>query len=485
VPEAQSLSVKRASVEFHDFASLGEPERAIAAYAEENERRGYLLRKHAPFLGLLSPFLEIGANAGHTSYLLANEFGADGFALDLSAGALRHGTALMDRWNLSRAPVRIAGDAANLPFRDGSLRLVAAFQMLTQFADIESIFVEVKRVLVPGGVFLFAEEPLRRLLSLRLYRAPYPRRMRAWERKLDAWGLLGFLVRDVIGAAQEESFGIRQNYRLSLKDWHRLVQKHFAAHEYEIFVSERGWAERMVKKLAIRLDPYGSAWRAARLLGGTLAAFCRKAGAPPADSPPLPFEACLRCPDCRAALARDAAGTLACRKCGGHFPNQGGVYTLLPAAERAELYPGDREDLIDFSFAGHAARLGEGWYEVEGVFGNKFRWIGPRATVRLARLRPEPQRLRLRGHAHENSFAQGQPVRVEISANGCKVCQAVLRRPGLFVLEADLPEAAEYRIEICASPSWQAPPDPRTLTVNLSMLRLISPEQNAPIPRTP
>ena len=101
----QSLAVKRAEVEFHKFASLGQPERAIAAYAEENRRRGGVIRKHLEFIGPMSPFLEIGANAGHTSYMLANEFGADGFALDLSADALRYGSVLQEVWGLDRAPV--------------------------------------------------------------------------------------------------------------------------------------------------------------------------------------------------------------------------------------------------------------------------------------------------------------------------------------------------------------------------------------------
>ena len=35
-------------------------------------------------------------------------------------------------------------------------------------------------------------------------------------------GLLGYLVRDVIGAHQEESFGIRQNHTMGLKEWHEL-----------------------------------------------------------------------------------------------------------------------------------------------------------------------------------------------------------------------------------------------------------------------
>ncbi len=223
-------------MEFHNFASLGEPERAFQVYAEENVRRGAVIRNHLKFIGGMSPFLEIGANAGHSSYMLANEFGAEGFALDLSADSLRHGIALMDQWGLTRTPVRMGGDALNLPFRDGSLRMVVAFQMLSQFMNIESVVLEVKRVLAPGGIFLFAEEPLRRLLSLRMYRAPYYNTMKPWERKLYDWGLLGYLVRDVIGAHQEESFGIRQNHKMYLNDWHRLIHKHFADAQYEMFV---------------------------------------------------------------------------------------------------------------------------------------------------------------------------------------------------------------------------------------------------------
>src|SRR5467141_1633783 len=145
--DAQSFSVKRAEVEFHNFASLGEPERAIEVYAQENIRRAAVIRNHTKFIGKMSPFLEIGANAGHTSYMLANEFGAEGFALDLSADALRYGIVLMEKWGLERAPVRVAGDAIELPFRDGSLRFVMACQTLSQFMDIERVFVEVKRVL--------------------------------------------------------------------------------------------------------------------------------------------------------------------------------------------------------------------------------------------------------------------------------------------------------------------------------------------------
>jgi ubiquinone/menaquinone biosynthesis C-methylase UbiE len=336
--EAQSLAVKRAQVEFHNFASLGEPERALSVYAEENRRRAGILRNHMSFVGEMSPFLEIGANAGHTSYLLCNEFNAEGFALDISADALRHGIALRDAWGLARSPIRIAGDALNLPFRDGSLRMVMAHQMLSQFMDIEAVLIEVKRVLAPGGIFFFSEEPIRRMLSLRLYRCPYYETMKPWERKLFDWGLLGYFVRDVIGAHQEESFGIRQNHRMGLEDWSRLIDRHFAARELDLFVQRRGWGERWMHALARKVDRYGSDWVPARVLGGTLAAFCKRDGERSGTTPSVAeaFEKLLRCPDCGGSLSRDPLETLRCA-CGYEAPDEGGVYNVLRSADRKDL----------------------------------------------------------------------------------------------------------------------------------------------------
>jgi ubiquinone/menaquinone biosynthesis C-methylase UbiE len=460
--DAQPFSVKRAQVEFHNFASLGEPERNLRIYGEENTRRGTVIRNHLAFIGAMTPFLEIGANAGHSSYMLANEFGAEGFALDISADSLRHGRALMDAWKLERAPVRLAGDAANLPFADESLRFVCAFQMLSQFMDIESVFREVARVLQPGGVFLFSEEPLLRKLSLRLYRCPYYDTMKPWERKLYDWGLLGYLVRDVIGAHQEESFGIRQNHSMGIQHWDALVTKYFVAHEYDAFVPERGWGESVVKRTL------GSEWLAARWLGGTLSAVCKKSGEPPAFRPFADFQRFLQCPDCHSELRRSALETLNCA-CGYEAPNEGQVYNLLPSSERKELYPGDREDIIDFSLPGHEKHLLGDWYDLEGVYGNKYRWIAERAVARLSRVKAGPQMLRIRGHAP----AQAIPGEVRAVVNGAAAGAWKLDRPGLFVLEADVPEAAEYTVEILASPVFSVPTDDRKFSVTVSMIRLV------------
>ncbi|MBK5291460.1 MAG: class I SAM-dependent methyltransferase [Acidobacteriia bacterium] len=472
---AQSFSVKQAQVEFHNFASLGEPERAFRIYAEENVRRGSILRNHREFIGPMTPFLEIGANAGHTSYMLANEFGADGFALDISADALRHGLVLRDVWGLAKSPVRIAGDALHLPFQDGSLGFVMTCQTLSQFMDIDAVFREVHRVLAPGGVFLFCEEPLRRQLSLRLYRCPYYDTMKPWERKLFDWGLLGYLVKDVIGAHQEESFGIRQNHTMGLREWHALIDRYFAAKEWDVFVPQRGWGEKLMHKLAVRLDRHGSEWLAARMLGGALAGVCRKAGEPPAgeEADFAKFEDLLRCPDCHARLGRDGTDTLVCTSCNYEAPNEGGVYNVIRSAERKDLYPGDREDLIDFSRASHASHLLEGWYELEGDFGNKYRWVGKRASVKLTRVQEGPQRLRIRGHAHELLFQQGQPAEVNVRVNGVQLRRFGLDRTGLFILEADLPDAPEYTIQLDCSPLWNDSIDDRNFTMSFSMIRLV------------
>ncbi len=371
--------------------------------------------------------------------------------LDISADSLRHGRALMESWGLQRAPIRVAGDALHLPFADASLRFVCAFQVLSQFMNIGDLLSEAVRVLQPGGIFFFAEEPLIRKLSLRLYRCPYEASMKPWERTLHRWGLLGYLVRDVIGADQEESFGIRQNHTLDLKAWHQLIREHFAEHEFDVFVPERGWGERLVKRLAISLDPHGSEWHAARWLGGTLAGVCRKAGTPPAARAFDRFEDFLQCPDCHASMVLDQSGLLECARCPYRAPCEDDVYNLLPSADRRELYPGEREDIIDFSLPNHERQLRDGWYDLEGVFGNKVPLDRPGlASAYLRRLNPGPRKLRIRGFASSH----GVPGEVRVTVNGAFAGEWKLQRPGLFILETDVPESDEYQVVIEASPSW-------------------------------
>ena len=125
--------------------------------------------------------------------------------------------------------------------------------------------------------------------------------MKPWERKLYDWGLLGYLVRDVIGAHQEESFGIRQNHSMGLKEWHALSSQTFRGCRIRSFRARA----RLGRAHHQRAIGCSADWRAARLLGGTLAAVCRKAGDPaPVSFDPDRFETQLRCPDCHGPLRR-------------------------------------------------------------------------------------------------------------------------------------------------------------------------------------
>ena len=168
----------------------------------------------------------------------------------------------------------------------------------------------------------------------------------------------------------------------------------------------------------------------------------------------------------------DAADVLHCAACEYRAPDEGGVYNLLPSRERAELYPGDRADILDFSHPAHERHLLEGWSEVEGVFGNKYRWIGERAVARLTRVKAAPQRLRIRCHASP----KGVPGEVRAVVNGAGIANWNIDRTGLFILEADVPDAPEYTVEIHASPVWRVETDDRDFTVNVSMIRLIDRE---------
>jgi hypothetical protein len=176
----------------------------------------------------------------------------------------------------------------------------------------------------------------------------------------------------------------------------------------------------------------------------------------------------LRCPDCHASLRFDDS-TLTCTGCPYTASNEGEVYNLLPSAERAELYPGDRDDIVDFSVPGHESRLIGDWYKLEGVHGNLYRWMGARADVRLRRVKPGPQRLRIRAHAQQQSV----PGEIRVVANGADLQTFPIERTGLLIIEADLPDAEEYTVEIHASPTWSVPTDSRVFSVTLSGIRLI------------
>jgi len=162
--------------------------------------------------------------------MLANQFSAP--ALPGSLGdALRtaspHGALPL------HARPYVCRDALNLPSATAP-SFVMACQMLSQFMDIESVFVEVKRVLAPAACF-FSWRSRCAGCSPCAYTAASTRTHEALERKLFDWACWLPGARRHRGR-EEESFGIRQNHTMYLKDWHRLVTRHFTEHRYQAFV---------------------------------------------------------------------------------------------------------------------------------------------------------------------------------------------------------------------------------------------------------
>ncbi|MFH8569768.1 class I SAM-dependent methyltransferase [Streptomyces sp. NPDC017993] len=114
--------------------------------------------------GLLGPaaelkgqrVLEIGAGAAQCSRWLAAQ-GAHPVALDLSHRQLQHALRIADGTPGEGDVELVEADAGALPFRDGSFDLAcSAYGAIPFVADPVRVLSEVRRVLRPGGRFVFS-----------------------------------------------------------------------------------------------------------------------------------------------------------------------------------------------------------------------------------------------------------------------------------------------------------------------------------------
>lgn len=107
-------------------------------------------------------WLDLGCGTGHFSRVLAARFPqAEGVALDLAEGMLRHARPL------GGAQRFVAGDAENLPLRDGCVDLIFSSLAVQWCADFAGVLSEARRVLRPGGVLAFTSLCVGTLQELR------------------------------------------------------------------------------------------------------------------------------------------------------------------------------------------------------------------------------------------------------------------------------------------------------------------------------
>jgi SAM-dependent methyltransferase len=151
------------NVRYHDAAAASYDGKWGVDYGDV-ERAQVLGKVHkllGPDLGPLAPFgrsLEIGAGTGYfTLHLLAAGVVRSAVATDISRGMIDALRANAARMGLEVETAVCA--AEELPFEDGSFDLVLGHAILHHIPDLEQAFAEMRRVLRPGGLVLFAGEP--------------------------------------------------------------------------------------------------------------------------------------------------------------------------------------------------------------------------------------------------------------------------------------------------------------------------------------
>lgn len=144
-----AASFSRAAASYDSVAAL---QRAV----------GVELLARLPMQLATQRWLDLGCGTGHFSRVLAARFPeAEGIALDLAEGMLRHARPL------GGAQGFVAGDAEHLPLRDGSVDLIYSSLAVQWCADFPAVLAEAHRVLRPGGVFAFASLCVGTLQELR------------------------------------------------------------------------------------------------------------------------------------------------------------------------------------------------------------------------------------------------------------------------------------------------------------------------------
>lgn len=153
-------AIRDVNTRYHDAAAESYDTKWGVDYGEIGRRqvRGKLHKLLGAPLPRYGRSLEIGAGTGYfTLNMLQDGVVGEAVATDISPGML---DAL--RANAGRIGVDVdtaACDAEDLPFDDDSFDLVLGHAVLHHIPHLDRAFAEFRRVLRPGGEFLFAGEP--------------------------------------------------------------------------------------------------------------------------------------------------------------------------------------------------------------------------------------------------------------------------------------------------------------------------------------
>ena len=148
------------NVRYHDAAAASYDHKWGVDYGDVGRAQvlGKVHKLLGPDPGPFERSLEIGAGTGYfTLHLLAAGVVRDAVATDISPGMVEALEANADRMGLELQTAICA--AEELPFEDASFDLVLGHAVLHHIPHLERAFAEMRRVLRPGGIILFAGEP--------------------------------------------------------------------------------------------------------------------------------------------------------------------------------------------------------------------------------------------------------------------------------------------------------------------------------------
>jgi SAM-dependent methyltransferase/uncharacterized protein YbaR (Trm112 family) len=279
----------------------------------------------------LSPYIEVGAERCQRALILENEMGATGFAVDISFDMLRYATVIANAFGYRKMPLRVACDAYNLPFRNGSLAMSFCYQTLHHFPSPLPICGEIGRALGHGGTLFIDDEPVRGYIKhlTRLYHRR-SHQMSALERAADRLGLLS-----VLSKTDE------------LEREHDILEEEFGTATWRRALAGFSLQEVVInRRLNLRMSSLGISPRAALadLVGGNIRVLARKDGSG-SNGEAQPFGgdrlALLGCPSCahRPGLTPSVDVGLECAACGAVYPLVDGVYLLFEPSLGRMLYP--------------------------------------------------------------------------------------------------------------------------------------------------
>lgn len=341
MPSAQTLKNKLGEVKFRKKVShqhLGKEEFFSQEYNKDQMLKILKEKVDRAFAGftelrnrgiILSPFLEIGSGYGQAALLLTNKFSANGFATDLALEPLLLINETARKLKLKKVPKRLVCDAESLPFKNSSFPFIFCYQTLHHFKNPYSVLKEVKRVLTPGGVFFFAEEPVAQTLNIPLWYRPT--KLRWWEKLLKFTLILPFISK--IGKTEIESGILEESF--SLSTWKKALGQ-FEKTEVEIqpfpfgpkatLSKNPSWQKTGISNFINRLILF--------IFGGGISGLAFKE---PKKRSTISVPE-LYCPNDPCSLIKDHKKYY-CPKCKMKYGPQKGILTVLPKHLKLKLYP--------------------------------------------------------------------------------------------------------------------------------------------------